>query len=388
MKTAPTNITTIGKISLLGLVLLLLAGCGEEIAEEAVVRPVKTMVLGTSEQGVSRVFPGTVQATQRVNLSFRVAGPLISVPVDGGQQVRRGQLLARIDARDFETVIATVEAGLSEAQAQLLGARAELLRAESNYARYRRLYEKDYVSKAELDQSRAARDLAQANVEATLSRIEGLKARLQDARDALEDTSLRAPFNGYVAEKFVDNFQMVMARQEILNLQDVSSIEIVFSVPESLVAQATQGQASRMTAQFESAPGREFDVRVKEVATQADPQTRTYPVTVIMRQPEGVNIFSGMTAEVALHLETQAGGFRIPSAAVFADEQGNQYVWVVDQSSMTPKRTGIRAGELTGDSIMALEGLNPGDVIVTAGTHFIQEGQQLRQIQQGAGARD
>jgi RND family efflux transporter MFP subunit len=165
------------------------------------------MTLGTAEMG-GRSFPGRVEATNQVDLAFRVGGPLIEFPVREGQFVRQGQLVARIDPRDF--------------QIRLNAARADFERAEADFRRFSALYEKEAISQAQLDQSRATRDVAAASVD--------------DAEASLSDTDLRAPFSGQIGETFVENFQDVQAKQAILSLIDTSFVDIVVDVPEALLA--------------------------------------------------------------------------------------------------------------------------------------------------------
>ena len=162
--------------------LLLLTGCAEPVQDEPVIRPVRTLVLGAALEEGSRVFPGVVQAAERARLSFRVTGPLIQRPAFAGAQVRKGALLAQIDPRDFKSAVENLEAAVASlraqyqamqvarpedirsAEANLTAARARLLEADANLRRYERLYENDNVSKAEYDQRRAARDVAEAEI--------------------------------------------------------------------------------------------------------------------------------------------------------------------------------------------------------------------------------
>ena len=401
-----------------GTILLFWAGCAEPVPEKTFVKPVKAVVLGRSEEGGGRLFPGTVQAAQRARLSFRVSGPLVQLPIFEGKEVRRGELLAQVDPRDYETAVRNLEARLADLRAQLramevarpedirsleanlAAARSRLLEAGATFRRYQRLYENDNVSKAEYDQRRAARDVAEAEVrtaeeslniaragaraediEAMKARIRAMEAELARARDQLNDTSLRAPYDGRVAERYVENFEYVRAQEEILSLQDTSTVEIVAQIPESIVARGRREQIPEFLVRFESLPGQQFPAEATEIATEADPVTRTYAVTFQTPQPPEGRVFSGMTAEVLLRQRIEAESvFTVPVSSIFADEQGAQYVWVLDQQSMTPEKARVRVGDLIGDSAMVLEGLEAGDTVITAGTHAIIEGQQVRLI--------
>ncbi len=398
--------------------LLVLPACKAVVEQEPVVKPVKTMVLGQSTGSGGRVFPGTVQAAQRARLSFRVSGPLTRLPVKQGQQVRKGALLAQIDPRDFETRIKNLEAQLANLQARrkametarpedirrleanLAAAQARLLEADATFRRYQRLYENDNVSRAEFDQRRAARDVTQADVrsaeealgigrigariediQAMDAQIRALQAEIEQAQDNLRDAALRAPYDGRVAETYVENFEYVRAQQEILSLQDVSVVEIVAQIPENVVALTRREGSPEFRVRFESLRGQEFAAKPTEIATQADPVTRTYAVTFQTPQPEQANIFAGMTAEVVLEARVQGEDiFNVPVAAVFTDENGKQCLWILEEQSMTTRKAEVKVGDLMGSSARILAGISAGDTVVTAGANYLTEGQKVRQI--------
>jgi RND family efflux transporter MFP subunit len=336
-------------------------GCRQvEIADEPPpVRPVKLMTIGEAGNLGIRSFPGRVEATNQVDLSFRVGGPLIELPVREGALVKRGHLAARIDPRDFRI--------------RLDSARADHDRTQADFQRYSALYEKEAVSEAQLDQARAARDMA--------------KAALEDAEANLEDTNLRIPFTGRVGETFVENFQDVRAKEPILSLVDVDRVDIVVDAPESLVARIAGGLDTQdvegFVAGFDTAPGREFDLELKEAAAQADPRTQTYRITFTMTQPDGVNILPGMTAQVKRGLGMLQGDLPVvvPAVAIFADEAGQSHVWVFDAETRKVHQRPVTLGGLVGsDRIRVDEGLEIDETIaVTAVTH-LWEGQEVRPL--------
>lgn len=387
-----------------------------------VARPVKIIrISGTGTLG-RRVFPGTVQGAQQAQLSFRVAGPLVQLPALEGRRVRRGDLLAQIDPRDFETSVRNSEATLANLraqleamkrarpedirslEAQLAAARARLVEARATLVRYERLYENDNVSKAEYDQRRAARDVASAEVaranesltialegarpediEAMEARIRAQESELDRARDSLRDSSLRAPYDGTIARVYVDNFEYIQAREPVIDLQDLRIVEVVTQIPEVLVTRSPSDPEGAgpgdLVVVFEGLPGQEFAATVTEVAAQADPITRTFAVTLQARPPANTNIFAGMTAQV---YETEADidttAFNVPSSALRADESGVYSVWRMSPDS-TAEKVVVEVRELAGDSALIAGDLAAGDAIVVAGTHALFEGQKIREIQ-------
>lgn len=340
--------------------LLFFTSCGkkEEPAAKEVIRPVKMMTIAAGAGEVKRAFPGKVQASQEVDLAFKVSGPLIELPVAEGQNVKKGALLARIDPRDFKT--------------NLDQAKARALEAEQQFKRYKELYVQKQVSKADFDKYKSARDVA--------------RAQQKEMQHALEDTYLRAPFTGVIAKKFADNFQDVRAKQAIVSLQDVSSIEIHIYLPENLVAKARARDKKDATAiaEFSTAPGKQYMLSVKEFSTRADPKTQTFQVTFLMKQPEDLNVLPGMTANVVVtgaFTEDTDVQIVIPAIAVFSDESGMPQVWVVDPETMKTHRRKVTTGNLTGkESIQIADGLKPGETIVIAGVNQIREGMKVRTL--------
>jgi multidrug efflux system membrane fusion protein len=342
--------------------LVAVSGCGrQEVVERApVIHAVKVVTAGDQSGIQNRTFPGRVQASDQVDLSFRVDGPLIELPVLEGDFVNRGQLVARIDPRDYRI--------------RLDAAVAEVERTDADFRRYSALYEKDAVSKAQLDQALAARDVARAHEE--------------DAESALGDTSLQVPFTGRIAETFVENFQDVQAKEPILSLVNVNQVEIVVDVPENLVARFREVQLdSRFAARFDAAPGREFEARVSEVATQADPRTQSFRVTFALPQPEGVNVLPGMTANVMRYPPPgEHVKIVVPAIAIFADEAGLPHVWVIDRSTGTVERRPVRTGDLSEtDSIVVLEGLVSGEDVVVSAVSQIRDGMTVRPVEEVSG---
>jgi RND family efflux transporter MFP subunit len=338
------------------LLLVAATGCQKEqaAAPAPVVRPVKMLTVASAVGG-ERSYPGRVAAASQVDMSFRVGGPLVALPTLEGQRVSRGKLLARIDPRDYEI--------------QVESARARYEQSQADYDRMNALYERDAVSKAQLDQARATRDMS--------------KAALDDAQANLGDTRLRAPFGGLVGEIFVENFQDVQPRERILSLIAVDQVDIEVDLPESIVARIRESDSARVkvTARFEAAPGREFDLRISELAVQANPRTQTYRATLRMQQPEGINILPGMTANVFGKVDDASvtgAGVVIPAVAVVSDNQGASFVWVVDSASMTVSRRAVETGGLSGkDGVEIVSGLEPGETIATSAVARLSEGMQV-----------
>jgi RND family efflux transporter MFP subunit len=318
------------------------------------------MVIQSPFSASGRTYPGKVRANEEVDLAFQVAGQLIEFPVMKGQNVAEGELLGRLDPRDFENALAAK--------------RAVLTQARSDYERISKLAENGMAAEKEMYDSKAAYDAAAAEEKI--------------AQKALDDTRLHAPFAGVIADTFVNSFENVNAKQPVLSLQQIDHVEIVVSVPEERVVRAEKGKEGerfRLVATFEYLPGREFDVDIKEFSTEADLATQTYAATLVMPAPEDVLILPGMTATVREYLrEPQSSekvAFAVPIDAVPIDGQGNYYVWTVKDGgdgTGTIHRVDVQVGEMVGGDILVVAGLNQGDCIATVGVHLLQEGQRVR----------
>ncbi len=340
---------------LIGLVFFT-GGCGkkEEPVAKEVVRPVKTLTIQAAGASAVRSYPGQVRASRRVDLAFKVAGPLIELPVEEGQEVKKGKLIARILPRDFKT--------------RLDQAKARALEAEQQYQRYRDLYVKKQVSKADFDKYKSQRDVSIAQQE--------------DAQNALKDTYLKAPFKGTIGKRYVENFEEVQAKQPIVFLQDIAKVELLLNVPESEMATVRGKIKADAFALFPTAPGKRFPLVLKEFSTQADPKTQTYQVVLTMSQPKEVNILPGMTGTVEIEIKsrtTEAPQIIIPAIAVLGDSDGSAYVWRVDEKAKTVHKLPLKVGEMTGsEQIVVNEGLKGGEIIVVAGGTKLEDGMQVR----------
>jgi len=338
---------------------LALAACGEgPPSAEPLVRPVKILRIDAAGQGRILEYPGEIRAAQNADIGFEVPGKLVEFPVTEGQRVQRGQVLAKLDPRDYQ----------SELNAAV--AHAGAMKAE--YDRSRILFENQVASKQELER-------AQRNFEVAA-------AQEEKARKALEDTVLHALFDGTVARKRVDDYANVQAKQTVVTLQTGSALEIVVNMPEQDFARARIdvpieeiNRDLEVRVVLSSLPDRGFPARLKEFATVADPTTRTFAVTFSFDAPPDVNVSPGMTAKL-IGRGPAAGNatIRIPVQAATESESGRPFVWLVDPASMTVRRAPVTLGPLTGGDVEVLSGLSTGDQVVTSGVHHLSDGMQVR----------
>ena len=282
---------------------------------------------------------------------------VIELPVVPGQHVKKGDLLARIDPRDFE-----------QAQA---AAKAKYVESARNTERYRTLYAKQLVATADLQANEKDTDIN--------------KADLEKAEKALEDTTLVAPFDGIVSQRLIENYQNVRAGDAVVHVQKLDKLKVIIHMPEKDAGTTSSVDRNKVRgiAVFAAAPDREFPLIVTEWETEADAATQTFLVKLIMDQPQGVNILPGMTATVRLSLptaplEAPSAVFIIPSHAVFYDERGAACVWVVDNKELIVHKRMVALGQVIGTGKIEVKaGLVPGDVVVIAGVRQLREGMKV-----------
>jgi len=282
---------------------LVACGEGEQVAPEPVTRPVKLFrVEGGSGEAV-RTFPGRVDASQRAELAFRVSGRLQEILVKEGDLVQEGQVLARLDPTDYQIVLEDREATYDN--------------ASRNFERAKELVVDGNISRIDFDRMEA--DFRSA------------AAALSKAKRDLDYTVMVSPFTGRIAERKVENFEEITAKQTIFSLQNINKLDVIIDVPESVVRSVRgsardddpmgSGNASaersevRAWAQFEGRPDQRFPLLPKEIATKADPQTRTFRATLTMDAPKSFNVLPGMTTSVTKRSKRVSLWRRVSSAA-------------------------------------------------------------------------
>lgn len=354
------------RLATVTLTTILVVACGDEAPPEKkeIVRPVKLMTLDAGGAGTTVEYPGEVSAARSVELGFEVPGKIIELPISDGLAVKKGVLLGKLDDTDY--------VALRD------GAEANRKAARSAYERAKRIFDQGAGSQAEVD--------------STLRDIDIAKQQLKQAQKAMNDTLLKAPFTGKVARKIADNFQNVQAKEPILLLEDISSLELDVNVPEQDFVRMKPGltvaqRTARVKPEIEvsTISGRSFAASLKSFETSADPTTRTYKATFAFSKPDDVNVLPGMTAKVILHIPADAqtateGGFLIPAAAAIVDTDGNAYVWRFDQGSSQVSRATVTLGDMSGASVRVLSGLQGGDRIAVSGAAHLQEGMKVRPL--------
>ncbi|MCH9627786.1 MAG: Multidrug resistance protein MdtA [Chlamydiales bacterium] len=344
------------------------AGCQKQ-DPPPLIRPVRAMQLEAAELVRLNSFPGRTRAVDRANLSFRVEGQLIERPVYVGDHVLKGELLARLDPKDYEV-------SLQNSFGKLERVQADLRFAENDYKRAQSIWQEDpgAISKSMLEQKKEEANRLKGEVRA-------LEAEVEHAEDRLRYTYLRAPYDGVVVATYVQNFEYVQAKQPIIRLLDTAQVEMVIDVPESMIADIPF--VEKVVVEFDAIAGKEFPATVKEIGTEASTTTRTFPVTLLIEQPDETMIYAGMAGYAYLFSsasgEFSEVGFLLPPTALVTDDALDKtFVWVVNTETMTVDKQEVEKGRLTSQGIIITSGLEEGQWVVTAGVHYLRDGQEVR----------
>jgi RND family efflux transporter MFP subunit len=378
------------------------------------------MVVAAGGEPHLRSFPGKLEASKRAELAFQVPGLLIKLPIKEGQRVTKGEVIAQLRQDEFQARLKALQGQLDQARAalralqsgerpeqilrldaQVRAAEAQMVNAKAEFDRNARLVNSRAIGREEFERSetayRIAREEYQAarqlrekgtiareeDIEAKEAEVRGLEGRVVEAQIQLEDSTLRAPYDGVIAQRFVEQKQNIRAQEPIVKFQDVDEIEVVLDVPETfMAADLRTADIVQLLAEFSGAPGLQFPVHIREIAQRADPVTQTFKVRVAMQAPPNVNLLPGMTATVTVtYHRARVLGDRIlvPVSAVFKDAAGEQVAWVIG-TDYTVARRPVKLGEATGGQIEIVAGLQPGDRIAVAGVTFLREGMTVRDL--------
>lgn len=343
--------------------LMISVGCSDQDKPtQAIARPVKVFrIEDTATAGVMS-FAGEVRARIETPLSFRVGGKLLERKVDVGDPVRKGQLLAILDGNDYRLAVQGLKAQLASAQTDSTFLRDDL-------ARYRELLTQQVISPPEFERHETAYTTAR-------ERTAALEAQLAQALNQLAYTELHADRDGVVTALAVEAGQVLAAGQAVVKLAQLDEKEIHFDVPEHRLSEIKRQQDVNVS--LWSGDDRRLKAKIREIASAADPASRTYRVKATLL--EGTDAAQlGMTATVHIATNT-ASRIAVPLSAVYTpqNQPDHPLVWLVDEQATTVKSVPVRLGETLAGERIAVEGLVTGQLLVSAGVQRLAEGQAVR----------
>jgi len=334
-----------------------LAGCQQETEAPEPVRPVLSTVLQSSRSD-GTVAVGIVEPRYKTSLAFRVLGRLTARPVNVGDLIAEGQTVGTIDSTALELAVRAARAELAKAEAQLANARA-------TEQRQRTLITTETTTKQVLDNAEQAR----AGAEASVARAE---ANLTKAIEQLGYAQLKADFAGVVTAVGADVGQVVSPGQSVVTVARPDIREAVVDIGEDFPLPLEIGLP--FTVSLQLLPAVQVEGRIREIAPQADPVTRTRRVRIALNDPPpSFHLGATVTAKPSTE---QSPTLRVPASAVLAKD-GTNSVWVVDLPASTVSLHQVD-GFVDEGGIRVTSGLARGARIVTAGIHSLKQGQKVR----------
>lgn len=347
-------------LGLLGILAVSISACSEAKTEPvATLRPVKVVEIARADTTREFQYSGTVKARTEMNQGFRVAGKIVERLVDIGDRVQPGDTLARIDPTDYALAVRTAEANLSAAEKQVETVRLTQKRAEE-------LFGKKFASQAQLDEARLGYQQALAARDAASS-------SLQQAKNQVAYADLKADRKGIVTMIGADVGQVVGAGTPVVTVAVDGEKEIQIAVPETEISHFRPGQA--VNVGFWTDDSLRLAGKVREVAGSADPQSRTFSVRTSLT--DDPRVLLGMTATVAATVPASQSLATVPLEAL-ARKDGNTIVWVADRATSIVHPRIVTITDFAPDGVRVAEGLQPGDLVVAAGTQFMTENLKVK----------
>jgi len=363
----------IGRWAAVLLAASVLAACQEDatdpVAEaearlHAEPRPAKIFQVSDQIGLLERRFAGRVAAVQTVDLSFQVPGKLVELPVLESQQIEKGDVVAKLDTADYDRAVRQATISLEQAKREL--DRLETLRDRS------------VISQSAYDEQKDTYDLAAES--------------LKEAKQNLEYTTLRAPFDGIASVRLVDNFTTVSVATPVVRVHDLSEVQVDINVAEALFGRVTASEVVSIEAKFPAYGDKLFPLEYREHSSQVDEVTQTYRITLAMPREGAEQLFPGMTASVIVKLKPQGlqlgEQFLVPTGAVVVDGDGKAYVWKyagetgaeAGEGSGKVSKQPVEIGTVMGNFIPVASGLESGDEIVSAGAAYLSDDQTVRRL--------
>lgn len=327
--------------------------CGQKKGNyQNIVRPVRVVKVETLG-AMQKMYTGVVGAEEYSKLAFKVSGPLVEMNVDAGQKVKKGMIIAAVDPLDYNL--------------QFEANKAAYITAKSQMDRNKKLLSMQAISKQDYE-------IAEANYVKA-------KSAYETSENTLSDTKLRAPFDGFVEQKYVENYQKVQPGEPIIKLVNPDKLEVNFILPETNVRLTREKM--QVAVEFDTYKGKWFRAKVKEFV-DASPDGSGIPVRLAIVDSafkrDIYNIYPGFSCKVKLSIDNASGdGYSVPLSAIFKDLKTDETsVWLYNDTDKTVRRQKVTTEQLFGaDEVQIISGLHADDVIVVAGVNYITEGQEV-----------
>jgi HlyD family secretion protein len=383
-------------LAIAGVAVVLLAAAGvyarsrsATLVETVVATPISSG--GGASAATSVTANGYVVARVHAAVSAKIPGRIASLTVDGGSEVRRGQVIARLENADYAAAAAEARANLASARAQLVEAGTERDQSARESRRVNQIHGEhpELVSAQDAEIARSRAEQADARASSAQARVEAADAALHYAQATLENTYIRAPFTGTVLRKEAEVGEVVapsvgggLTRGAVVTMADLGSLEVEVDVNEAYIGRVRHGQPGRIT--LDAYPDTSFRGEVRQVVPTADRQRATVQVKVSIVDhdprilPEmgaRVDFLVADSGAAATTASGSAARFRLPAPAVH-EAGGRSVVWLVRDGRLQSRE--VEAGPVSGGYREIARGLAGGERVVTGGVENPKEGMRVK----------
>ncbi len=346
------------------MMMVLLSGCPENKRQvkKAPIRSVKVLVVKPEYSFRLREFPGMISANRVAKLRFPVAGFLEKINVNVGQSVKKGEILASLEKKNF--IIA-----LNQAKAEINNAQASLQAKKSAYEAKKKLLKRRMISKQEVD-------AAKADYEAAKSTFAIDKYRVEKAEKLYSDSDITAPFDGVISRKTYEAPTSVNAYDLIYEMHSNAIQEVHFQVPDTLISYLKKGMSAQVVVPILGMAPKKGTI--DEIGSSAE-VAYSYPVVVKLDKMQA-HLRSGMSATVSIKIPySKDNTLMVPFHAVLPSMKSSEgFVYILDRKTNRVKKRPIWTKHINETLIEVQKGLNEGETIVTSGVSFLHDGQQVK----------
>lgn len=346
--------------------IMYLTACNEQtVIVEKAIRPIAWLKVEESSIQQLRTLSGIVAPVEATSLSFEVTGKIQTVDVKLGNTVEKGQILAQLNHRSFEL-------NLTSAQAQLEKTKSAMIEAKNAFTRYSQLIKQGLVSQSGFDN-------AKATYGSSKSAVGVAQAQVDIAKKNLQDSTLKAPYDGIITKRLIEPSQQIKAGQSAFEIEGNHGLEVNVMVPETLIRELKQDTI--LPIRFPVLARTEMLGRISEIGTRAE-AANAFPVTVVL-QNDNPLLRAGMTAEVDFTFDGvgkngyQGVTISVPFSALRAGINQKSYVFVYDPKLQVVHQREVQTENILNNIAFISSGLESGDIIATAGVAFLQEGQKV-----------
>ena len=309
---------------------------------------------------------GSVRARTSAVVSTRIPGSINVLRVREGDRVRKGQLLAQLDAQENQASAAVATATIDEARRGIEEAQSRKKLADMTFQRYENLYNEQAISRHEFDVRQTEKDMAAQGLARAGAKLKQAQEGARAASTMANYTKIIAPISGIIVSKQADLGATVFPGQPLMTIEDEGSYQLELAVPENMAARVKPGSPLQVTLDSVGAP---FTAKIADIVPAADPGSRTFIAKIALNQK---GLKSGMFGRGSISLGTTANGITVPKQAV-VDRGAMTSLWTVDKENIVHMRI-VKVGRESGARVEILSGLSEGDRVVVSGVEKVSEG--------------